>query len=625
MAKKRNHGDKTNLEKQTVVKPTRDLLIAATLAVVTLAVYGQVVNHQFINYDDDLYIHNNPMVIGGLTLKGIGWAFTTFHAGNWHPLTWLSHMLDSQLFGLSAGGHLIMNALIHVANTVLLYLFLKRVTRASWQSALVAALFALHPMHVESVAWAAERKDTLSTFFGLLTLLAYARYTESISWRRYALVALALALGLMTKPMLVTWPFVLLLLDWWPLGRLEWKPADGIKRLSKALLPFVREKIPLFGLVAVSMVVTYLAQLRGGAVQGLVEEPLSMRLANMLVSYAKYVLLTFWPVNLGVYYPFSPARLPAWQPVAAFIFLAFITIIAARQAARRPYLIVGWLWFLGTLVPVIGLVQVGGQAMADRYHYIPSIGLFIALVFATADFLVARRTSRAVMAAIATVVLLIMGTLTWRQTGLWRDSVTLFTHTLSITSDNLPMEYNLGYVLGRQGKSDEAVAHFNEALRISPDFYDALINLGITLADQGKVADALRYYEQALRVEPNSGKAHTQMAIALARQEKMREAMPHFYKAVELAPNDADVHMNLGRALALQGKRQEALEQLNESLRLNPNSAETHNNIGLVMLAEGRLEESLSYFSNALRLKPDMAVARENLKRAQAEINARQK
>jgi tetratricopeptide (TPR) repeat protein len=603
----------------------RDLLIAAALAVITLAVYGQVINHQFINYDDDIYIHDNPMVMKGLTLKGIGWAFTTFHAGNWHPLTWLSHMFDSQIFGLSAGGHLMMNVLIHVLNTLLLYFFLKQLTQARWQSALVAALFALHPLHVESVAWAAERKDTLSTCFGLLTLLAYARYARSVSWKRYMLVALGLALGLMTKPMLVTWPFVLLLLDWWPLGRLEWKPADGIKRLPSAVLPLVREKLPLFGLVAVSMVVTYLAQLRGGAVQGLVEEPFSMRLANMLVSYAKYILLTFCPVNLGVYYPFSPSSLPAWQPVAAFVFLAFITITAVRQASKRPYLIVGWLWFLGTLVPVIGLVQVGGQAMADRYHYIPSIGLFIAIIFAASDLSVVRRSSRTLVAAAAVVALLIMGALTWRQTRMWRDSVTLFTHTLSVTSDNLPMQYNLGYVLGRQGKRDEAITHFSEALRISPNFYNALINMGITLADQGKVAEAIRYYDQALRVEPESAKAHTQMALALVRQERLRDAMPHFYKALELAPDDDDVRTNLGLAMARQGKIQEALDQLNEALRLNPNSAEAHNNLGLILLAQGKPEESMPHFSTALRLKPNLAVAQENLKRAQAQINARQK
>lgn len=585
------HSESVKSARSAANSSRQDLLIVAALAVVTLAVYGQVINHQFINYDDDIYIHNNPVVMQGLTLKGIGWAFTTFHAGNWHPLTWLSHMLDVQLFGLSAGKHLMMNALIHIANTSLLYFFLRRVTQARWQSAIVAALFALHPLHVESVAWAAERKDTLSTFFGLLALLAYARYVESASWKRYWPVALALGLGLMAKPMLVTWPFVMLLLDWWPLGRLEWKPADGPERLSKALVPLVREKIPLFCLVAVSMVVTYLAQSRGGAVQDLAAVSLSMRFANIFVSYAKYVLATFWPVNLGVYYPFSPADMPVWQPVAAFVFLAFITVTAARQASRRPYLIAGWLWFLGTLVPVIGLVRVGAQSMADRYHYIPSIGLFIALVFAAADLLIGRRSSRAVRAAVATSVIVIMGALTWRQIGQWRDSVTLFTHTLSVTSDNLPMEYNLAYVLGRQGKSDEAIAHFNEALRINPGYYKALINLGVTLSDQGKVAEAIGYYDQALRIEPNSAKAHMEMAVALAKQGKLLDAIPHFNKAVELDPNDAVARANLGRALALQGKWQEALGQLNE----------------------------------ALRLKPDLAAAQENLKYVQAQMNVRQK
>jgi Flp pilus assembly protein TadD len=602
-----------------------DWLIAAALAVLTLVVYVQVINHQFINYDDDLYIHNNPVVIQGLTLKGVGWAFTTFHAGNWHPLTWLSHMLDVQLFGLSAGNHLMVNTLIHVATTLLLFFFLKRVTQARWESALVAALFALHPLHVESVAWAAERKDTLSTFLGLLTLLAYVRYSESTSWKRYAPVALTLMLGLMAKPMLVTWPFLLLLLDWWPLGRLEWKPTDGIKQLAKPLMPLIQEKIPLFCLVGASMVVTYLAQLRGGAVQGLVELSLPLRFANMVVSYAKYVLSTFWPVNLGVYYPFSPADMPVWQPIAAFLFLVFITVIVVRQASQRPYLIVGWLWFLGTLVPVIGLVQVGGQAMADRYHYIPSIGLFIALVFTIADFFSARQSSRTVRAAFAIIVLVIMSTLTWRQIDLWRDSVSLFTHTLSVTSDNLPMEYNLAYVLGRQGKSDEAIAHFNEALRINPNYYHALVNLGITLADRGKLTEAMRCYEQSLQVNPNSAKAHAEMGLVLGRQEKFGEALPHFYKSLEIAPNEPLVRMNLGWTLALLNKHQEAVEHLNEALRLNPNSAETHNNLGLVLMSQGKLEESRSHFSTALQLKPDLGVAQENLKRVQAAIATQQK
>jgi protein O-mannosyl-transferase len=603
----------------------REIWIAVTLAVVTLAVYGQVINHQFISLDDDLYISNNPIVSKGLTVEGFKWAFTTFHAANWHPLTWLSHMFDSQLFGLVAGRHVLANVLFHVFNTLLLYLFLRRVTGTPWQSAMVAALFALHPLHVESVAWAAERKDTLSTFFGLLTLLAYVRYTESASGKRYALVVVALALGLMAKPMLVTLPFVLLLLDFWPLNRLQWKGVESRKALLKALSPLLREKLPLFALVLISMVVTYLAQSRGGAVRALVEEPLSLRLANALISYAKYLILTFLPHRLGVYYPFSEANLPVWQVLAAFLLLISITVIALRQVKQRPFLIVGWLWFLGTLVPVVGLVQVGGQAMADRYHYLPSIGLFMALVFAAADFVAVKRLPRAAVAGFAAAVLLIFGALTWAQVGLWRDSATLFSHTLSVTSNNLVIEYNLGHVLGRQGKHEEAVKHFGEAIRINPDFYDALLNMGMTLADQGKFTEAIEYYEQALRIEPNSAKAYMEKALALAKQGKLSEALQQFDKARELAPNDADVRTNVGLLLARQGKAQEAIEQLNEALRLNPNSAEAHNNMGLVLLALGKPEESVAHFSAALRLKPELALAQENLKRAQAQIKARQK
>jgi protein O-mannosyl-transferase len=600
-------------------------LIAAALAAATLAVYGQVIRHQFISLDDDLYIRDNPMVGGGLTLKGIAWAFTTFHAANWHPLTWLSHMVDSQVFGLNAGGHLFVNALIHVSNTLLLFFFLKRVTGVRWRSAIVAALFALHPLHVESVAWAAERKDTLATFFGLLSLLAYARYAEATSWKRYALVALWLGLGLMAKPMLVTWPFVLLLLDYWPLRRLEWRPADGIRRFARAWLPLIREKLPLFCLVAASIVVTYAAQSHGGAVRGFVDAPLSLRLSNALVSYAKYLLLTVWPSGLGVYYPFSPAGVPTWQLVAALVLVATMTAIALREASKRAYLITGWLWFLGTLFPVIGLVQVGGQAMADRYHYIPSIGLFLALVFGLADLAIAWRIGRVSTAVVSTAGLLLFGSLTALQISRWRNSMTLFEQTLSVTSDNLVVHYNLGHVLGQQRKYDEAVPHFAEALRIKPDFFDALLNMGVTLLEQGKPAEAISYYHRALGVEPDSAKAHMQLALALVQQEKGDDALQQFYKALELAPNDPDIRTNLGLMLARQGKLSEATAQLNEALRLNPASAEAHNNLGLVFLMAGQPEKSLPHFSTALDLKPNFTVARDNLRRAQRQIDARQK
>ena len=560
---RQQHGRRQVVElgQSTITFGRNELFIAFGLVAVTLTVYAQVMSHQFIILDDNRYIRENPIVNQGLTLTGIAWAFTTFHATNWHPLTWLSHMLDSQIFGLNAGGHLLVNALIHASNTLLLFLFLRRVTGATWRSAIVAALFALHPLHVESVAWAAERKDTLSTFFGLLSLVAYARHVETPSWKRYALVAVALALGLMAKPMLVTWPFVLLLLDYWPLHRFQWQRATGTAGFVRALVPLVREKLPLFCLVAASMVITLIAQSHGGAVRTLVDVPVSLRLSNAVVSYAKYLFLTVWPSDLAVYYPFSRTGVPVWQLACAIVLLAVITALALRQASERPYLLIGWLWFVGTLVPVIGLVHVGGAAMADRYHYIPSIGLFLAFVFGLSDLARTFRIHRVAMGALTVAALSILACLTAVQIGRWRNSATLFQYTLSLTPDNRLIENNVGTLLGESGRYDEAAAHFAKALRIKPDFLEVI--------------------------------------------------------------SDADIRGNLGLLLARQGKAAEAVEQLNEALRLNPNSAEAHNNLGLVLLRSGKAEESIPHFSTALRLKPEFAVARDNLKRAQTQMNTR--
>jgi Tfp pilus assembly protein PilF len=554
--------------RQGVAKPARstttfarnDLFIAFGLVAVILAVYAQVMNHQFIMLDDNRYIRQNPIVNHGLTLAGIAWAFTTFHAANWHPLTWLSHMLDSQIFGLNAGGHLFINALIHASNTLLLFVFLRRATGARWQSAIVAALFALHPLHVESVAWAAERKDTLSTFFGLLTLLAYVGYLAKPSWKRYALVAVALTLGLMAKPMLVTWPFVLLLLDYWPLRRFQLRPGTGTAGFFRALLPLFREKLPLFCLVAASMVITFIAQSHGGAVRTVVQVPVSLRLSNAIVSYAKYLFQTVWPSGLAPYYPFSRTGVPMWELVCAIALLTVITTLVLRQARERPYLLIGWLWFIGTLIPVIGLVQVGGAAMADRYYYVPSIGLFMALVFGLSDLAHAVRIHRGAVGAATIAVLTILTWLTAVQIGRWRNNSTLFEYTESLTPDNRMIENNLGTILGDAGKYDEAAAHFAKALRTKPDFLEVI--------------------------------------------------------------SDADIRTNLGLLSARQGKLAEAVEQLNEALRLNSNSAEAHTTLGVVLLRSGRAEESIPHFSAALRLKPDWALARDNLKRAQNQINA---
>ncbi len=605
----------------------RELLIGAGLIVVTLAVYGQVIGHQFINLDDDTYIYENPMVTAGLTTKGLVWAFTTFHAANWHPLTWLSHMLDAQMFGLNPGPHLPINVLFHILNSLLVFALLKDMTHRVWRSAMVAALFALHPMHVESVAWAAERKDVLSAFFGLLSLFAYMRYAKaaSSSWKQFLPVTLSLALALMAKPMFVTWPFVMLLLDYWPLNRLEWRPRDGLNRLVRGLAPLAREKIPIFVLAAASIAITYLAQSRGGAVRQFADAPVLLRISNALVAYARYLVSLFWPRGLGVYYPFSPEGISPWQVAASLALVVGVTIVVIRAMEGRGYLITGWAWYLGTLIPVIGLVQVGGQSMADRYSYIPSVGLFVMVVWGVADLIGKRRLQYRATAVVAVIWLTILGSLAWVQVGYWRDSITLLRHTLLVAPDNLVVHYNLAHALEKQGNLNEAIAHLGDALRIKPDFFDALINIGVTLNDQRRSTEATNYLTRAVELQPGSSKAHLQLGIALAQSGSSDEALRHFYQALESAPSDPDVRTNLGLMLARQGKLPEAREQLNEALRLNPNSPEAHNNLGLVLFMQGEPEKSIPEFSTALRLKPEFRLAQDNLNRAQAQVKATQK
>jgi protein O-mannosyl-transferase len=603
-----------------------DLLILLGLAVMTFGIYAQVIGHQFITLDDPTYIRENPMVSRGVTLAGLAWAFTTFHVANWHPLTWISHMIDCQLFGTNAGRHLLINALIHMANTLLVFWFLLRATHTRWPSALIAALFALHPLHVESVAWASERKDTLSTCFGLLSLIAYVRYAEAPSRARYMWTAVTLVLGLLAKPMLVTWPFVMLLIDYWPLRRFNAAAKTtriGTPRRSESateLWPLLREKLPLFALVLVSAIMTLVAQSRGGAVRTLAHEPIALRLSNALVSYVKYLLLTFWPNDLAVYYPF--AGISAWQIIGAAFLLIGITVFCVSQRRIRPYLMVGWFWFLGTLVPVIGIVQVGGQIMADRYFYIPSIGLFIALVFGLADIPKSWRVAPALSAGIAGAVLLILATLTNAQIQRWRDSFTLFEHTLAVTPPNLRIEHNLGIALGASDRYDEAATHFEKALQIDPNFYDALVAMGVTRAHQGQLPKAIEYFQAAIRSQPDAPKAHVQFAHALWTQNRDQDALEEMRHALQFAPKDADIQADFGLSLALAGRIPEAIEQLHEALRLNPYNAETHANLGLALLASGKPRESIPEFEMALRLKPELTGAADNLRRAQAQLGS---
>jgi Flp pilus assembly protein TadD len=613
-----------------------NLLIMLGLAVMTLAIYAQVIGHQFITLDDDAYIKENAMVNRGLTLAGVAWAFTTFDQGNWHPLTWIAHMIDTQLFGMNAGGHLLVNTVIHVANTLLVFWFLLRTTHAParnashsdaggrWPSALVAALFALHPLHVESVAWAAERKDTLSTFFGLLSLIAYVRYVKAPSIRRYAWIAITLALGLLAKPMLVTWPFVMLLLDYWPLQRFD---LTSRKEVATKLWPLLREKLLLFALVAASAVITSLAQSHGGAVRTFQEFPIALRLSNALTSYVKYVLLTFWPNDLAVYYPYTAAGTPAWQIICAAFLLIGITALCFFQRKIRPYLIVGWLWFLGTLVPVIGVVQVGGQTMADRYFYIPSIGLFIVIAFGLADIAKTRRVAPSLSAAVASGILLALAVLTNAQIHRWSDSFTLFKHTLAVTPPNLIIENNLGSAFSRSGLHDEAAAHIEKALEIIPAHYDSLLydlllNMGISRFYQNRLPEAIEYCQSALRARPDAPKAHDVLGMALAMQGHGEAALDEIRHAAELAPNDADIQKDLGVTLARLGRIPESIEHFHEALRLNPYNASAHNNLGLSLLESGKPGESIPEFEAALRLNPELKGAADNLRRAQAQLSS---
>ena len=439
-------------------------------------------------------------------------------------------MIDSQLFGLNAGGHLFVNVVIHAANAVLVFLLFLRTTRQRFASAFIAALFALHPLHVESVAWAAERKDTLATFFGLVSLIAYARYAKAPSRARYIWIAVTLALGLMCKPILVTWPFVMLLLDYWPLERIRGQRSESRGHKSQVSLPAVAsakagglvvEKLPLFGLAAASAVITYIAQSHGGAVRNVVDAPISLRLSNALISYVKYLVLTFWPHDLAVYYPFDLSGIPVGLVFGSALILAVITLFCVFSARSRPYLLVGWLWFMGTLVPVIGIIQVGGQSHGgNRDHYLPSIGLFAAVVFGAASLVRASRLGPLVISIVAGALLGAIGTSTIREINRWRDSVTLFEHALAVTPPNLIIEHNLGLVLGQKGRYDAAAAHFEKALQIKPDFFDGLLNLGITRSKQGQVGDAIRNYESAIRLQPDSSKAHMELGILFGRTKQ---------------------------------------------------------------------------------------------------------
>lgn len=526
----------------------RDVLIAVLLAAATLAVYCPVVGHDFVVYDDPVYVFENPHVRDGLTWDGLCWAFTTDHAANWHPATWISHMIDCQLFGLRPGWHHLVGVLLHAANSVLLYLVLKQMTQATGRSLLAAALFALHPLHVESVAWAAERKDVLSTLFWLLTMAAYLRYVRRPGWRTYGVVLAGFTLGLLSKPMVVTLPAVLLLLDFWPLGRFATDAPGSDTTYGKRLAHLVLEKVPLFTLSVLSGIVTLLAQSGGGAVASYESLPLGPRAANALVAYVAYLQKTVWPTGLAVLYPLR--HVSAWQWSAAAAILAAVTAAVLRQRNRAPYLAVGWFWYLVTLLPVIGLVQVGVQSMADRYTYIPLVGIFIAFAWAGGDLVAQLRFGRIALPVGAGILVLVCLGLTRTQVGFWRDSVTLFSHAVEVTGENYGAQVNLGAALRYEGRPDEAVPHLREALRICPGHVQAHRNLGAILLEQGRLDDAIVHFRAAVGLQPNNASTHFYLGLALEQRGQLEEAAAHYRKAAALAPERLEASRCLARIAA---------------------------------------------------------------------------
>jgi len=576
-----------------------------SLAAVTVVAYAGVWRNGFVAWDDPSYVSENSHVLGGLTWRGVVWAFTNTQGANWHPVTWLSHMLDVQLLGPDPGMHHAVGLLLHVLNSVLLFGVLHRMTGAPGRSAFVAALFAVHPLHVESVAWAAERKDVLSTLFWMLTMAAYVAYVERPQRRRYVLLFVVFALGLMAKPMLVTLPFVLLLLDLWPLARHE----------RTTWYALVREKIPLMALALALSMVTFLAQQHAGAVQQLLGVPLGFRVANALVSYIRYIGKAIWPTGLAALYPF-PESLDGWKVVGAVIALAAASIVAIRARARRPYLTVGWFWYLGTLVPVIGFVQVGYQAMADRYTYIPLIGLFIVVAWGANELSAAWPSRRVILASAASVIVVAGIALTRAQVQVWHDGVALWQHTVAVTQGNFIAQTNLGYELAQRGRFDEAAEQYREALRISPNYILARQNLGLALASQGKYADAIDQYQTALRLQPANAVLRADFGLTLANAQRDSDAIAQYQEALRLQPDLALANVRLGNALVRQGNVSEAIAHYEHAIRVDPSSAEAHNNLGVALANRGSIDEAIVQFSSALRLKPDYADARNNLARA---------
>ena len=613
------------------------------LAAFTLALYLQVTTHEFVSYDDDVYVTANAQIQTGLNAENVGWAFTSTSAANWHPITWLSHILDCQLYGLKPSGHHLTNLLIHLSNVLLLFWVLQVMTGAIWRSALVAAFFAVHPLNVESVAWIAERKNLLSTLFWILTIWAYVWYARKPEPKRCLATLGLFALGLMSKPMVVTLPFVLLLLDYWPLERLTSQPRtsdaetvpakQGKRQARKAkqveLTPsyppqtagrLILEKAPLFVLAAASSIVTVIAQKKAGAVGAVEAFPIGVRLTNAVVSYAGYLGQAIWPSGLSVLYPHPKGTLPVWEIAVSAFALLSLTALVVWQAGHYRWAAVGWLWYLGTLVPVIGLVQVGLQARADRYAYVPLIGVFIAIVWAGARYANNVTSRRNWLICLSVGILACFALTTNSQLHHWQNSLALFQHAIEVTENNFVAHNNLGELLAGAGRLDEAASHFNKALEINPRFDQALHNSGMMLVQQHKPQEAIEQFTKAVEINPTFLEAYNKLGAALAETGRLDEAAAALSRALEINPGYPSAHANMALVLERQGKLDEAVIQYSEALRFivnNTISAQTHYRLGNLLAKKGDKAQATLHYREALRLKPDYTQAQQALENIQ--------
>jgi tetratricopeptide (TPR) repeat protein len=573
--------------------------VCLALAAITFAVFGQTAGFGFVNYDDNIFVYENNQVKGGLSLEGIAWVFTHADCGLYHPLTMLSLMADYQLHGLHAGGYHLTNVLLHAASAILLFRVLLQMTGALWRCAFVAAVFAIHPLRVESVAWVAERKDVLGAFFFMLTLGAYVRYVGNPkSPARYWMVAVAFAMALLSKPTVVTLPFVLLLLDYWPLNRFE--PP---RKLSGLIL----EKIPLLALAAGACAMTVLVA--GKWITPAAHVSMPARLGNALVYYGVYLRQMVWPDGLAVAYPSPQHGLPPWEIALAGALLAGVSAVAWRERRTRPWLLMGWLWYLGMLTPMIGIVQVGVFPQADRYTYLPQIGICVAITWLVAEC----RVSRVAFAGLMIGVVGVLMVCAWKQTAYWKDGETLWNHTLGCTTGNYVARLNLGTALLQKGRMDEAITQFQQALQIKPDYADACNNLGNVLMEKGRVDEAIAHYQKALQISPDLAVLHVNLGNALMQKGRVDEAITQFQQGLQFQSDNADAHNNLGNILLQSGRVDEAITQFQQALEIKPDNADAHYNLAIALWQEGRVDEAIAHYQNALQISPDLAAAHINL------------